>query len=77
MSLGRGLEEIISHFPFPKLTLSVSLSCPAIEGDDHTMPHLKWTVYELIGLINLNVLNLYGIVLPQHNETGFFLLFDF
>ena len=38
VSLWRGWEDLISYFPFPKLTLSFSLSCPAIEGDDHTLP---------------------------------------
>jgi len=49
VSLLRGWEDLISHFPFPKLTLSFSLSCPAIEGDDprSSRGHLatpKWTL---------------------------------
>ena len=60
MSSGNGNEvsfckgKIVLHHPIPELTLTFSLSCPAIEGDDHTMPHLKWTVYELIGINMLN-----------------------
>jgi len=34
----------------PKLTLSFSLSCPAIEGDDLTSPPLRAAVYELLRL---------------------------
>jgi len=67
VSLWRGWEDIISHLPFPELTLSFSFSCPAIEGDDPrssrghlSIPNLsavqlwqaEWILYELIGLFS-------------------------